>query len=315
MEPTIRQLEYLVALADARHFGRAAESCQVSQPTLSVQIGQLERGMGLELFERTSKGVRLTIAGRTAIERAREVLRSVEEFQRAIRAHAEHFTGPFLLGAIPTIAPYLFPHWVPRLRCRYPDLVPRLREEKTADLVAKLNAGTLDLAILAYEAEIGDVATAPIGWDPFLFLGSPDHPLSSRKRLKEEDIAEETLLYLDDGHCFRDQARSICRGRGREPDFSASSLGTLIEMVAAGAGATLIPAMALASVADRPLAAVPFVKTGPGRTVALAWRKNSPDAARFLEIAELFQQHRPPGLLPVTEVDSPHCGLPRNPLQ
>ena len=309
MEPTIRQLEYLVALADSLHFGRAAEACQVSQPTLSVQVAQLERGFGTELFERTSKGVRLTIAGRTAIDRAREVLRSVEEFQKAIRSHAENFSGPFHLGAIPTIAPYLLPHWVPRLRGQYPELVPRLREEKTADLVAKLNAGNLDLAILAYEAEIGDVATAPIGWDPFYFLGPPDHPLSGRKRLKEEDLADEMLLYLDDGHCFRDQARSICRGPGLEPDFTASSLGTLIEMVAAGAGATLIPAMALPSIADRPLAAVPFVRSGPGRTVTLAWRKSSPDAARFLEIAELFSKNRPAGLLAVTEVDSPHCGV------
>jgi LysR family hydrogen peroxide-inducible transcriptional activator len=291
MIPTLRQLEYLVAIADLRSFHRAAKACHVSQPGLSAQIRQLESILDVQLFERGRRGVLATPAGEAVAARARVVLAEAEALVETARAFRRPLAGRLRLGAIPTIAPYLLPRILPQVRRRHPDLRLELHEARTGELVERLRAGQLDLLLLALEAPLEGLATRALFADPFVAALPASHPLASRKRLRESDLRGEVALLLDDGHCLRDQALAVCRAGGAQEigDFRASSLATLVEMVRGGAGVTLLPSLALsAAVATPDLAIVPFAKPAPSRTIGLAWRPRSGRAAEFEQLAELF---------------------------
>jgi LysR family hydrogen peroxide-inducible transcriptional activator len=245
--PTLRQLEYLVAIADLGSFHRAARACGVSQPGLSAQVHQLETLLELRLLERDRRRVLLTPAGVELVRRARAVLAEAQGLVEVARAFQRPLCGTLRLGVIPTVAPYLLPRALPRVRKRHPELRLQLREAQTGELVAALERGELDVLLLALEAPLGELATRPLFRDRFHVALPAGHRLARRRRLREQDLAGEPVLLLDDGHCLRAQALAVCSEAGAEEqsDFRATSLGTLIEMVCGGAGLTLLPEFAL----------------------------------------------------------------------
>lgn len=282
---SLRQLQYAVAVADARSFSEAAWRCRVSQPSLSAQIAQLEDALGTRLFERDRRKVLLTSPGEQLVARARVVLREVDDLVDLAQRSTDPLASRIRLGVIPTLSPYLIPCIRPALRRAYPSLTLQWIEDKTEVLIAKLGAGEIDGALLALEAEIGDVEHAIVGYDPFVLAAPPSHPLMTRKApARVAELSGESVLLLDDGHCFRDQALAVCSGaNAQELEFRATSLPTLAQMVADGAGVTLLPQLAVATEAKRARLAVrPFAAPVPGRTIALAWRRRSPlgDALR-----------------------------------
>jgi LysR family hydrogen peroxide-inducible transcriptional activator len=293
MKPSIRQLQYAVAVADLKSFRRAAEACHVSQPALSTQIKELEEGLGVRLFERDRRKVIVTAAGEAVIPRAREVLLAVDELVGASHLHSQPLTGVLQLGVIPTIAPYLLPRTLPGVRKRYPNLRLLLVEDQTANLIRRLESGELDLLLLALEADLGNVETLSIFQDDFLLAAPIEHELGTRSRIKESDLAGREILLLEDGHCLRDQVLSVCKIGGAHElgDFRASSLNTLTQMVAHGIGVTLIPSMAVPTeVTPRSrLKVLPFIRPRPHRTIGFAWRKTSPRKEEFHLLAELFK--------------------------
>lgn len=290
-QPTLRQLEYLVAIADHGSFHAAARACHVTQPGLSAQLKELETALGLQVFERDRRKVLTTLAGEEMIRRARLVLAEVGHLVEAAHVHTRPLSGRLRLGVIPTVAPYMLPQVLPRVRERYRDLHFELHEGQTEDLVGELKRGSLDLLLLALEARLVGVETQALFEDPFVVAAPKSHRLASRKRLSEGDLADEVLLLLEDGHCLRDQALSFCRGAGVEErsDFRASSLPTLVQMVAGGSGITLLPTLAL-SVESNPeyLALIPFRKPAPYRTIGLAWRPTSPRVDEYRLLADLM---------------------------
>jgi LysR family hydrogen peroxide-inducible transcriptional activator len=200
IQPTLRQLEYLVAIADHGGFHRAADACHVSQPGLSAQIKQLEELLDVQLLERDRRRVLFTPAGGAITERARQILRAAEELVDTARVHARPLSGVLRLGVIPTVAPYWLPQALPEVRARFPELRVRLLEDSTDRLLEALDRGSLDVLILALEADLGDVETLPLADDPFLVAMSTDHRLARRKHLRESDLTGETVLLLQDGH-------------------------------------------------------------------------------------------------------------------
>lgn len=292
IRPTLRQLEYLVAVADERHFGRAARRCAVTQPALSSQIRELEGLLEVRLFERDRRGVLVTAAGAELVERARRILIEVDELVEAARVAQRPLCGTLRVGVIPTVGPYLLPRVLPALRRAHPELRLLLREDHTDRIVAELEAGRLDLLLLALEADLGGARTLALFQDDFLVVMPAAHPLARRKRLRESDLAGEQVLLLEDGHCLRDQALAVCSAQGASElgDFRATSLGTLTEMVSGGNGITLLPELAVdVETRGRPdLAVRPFRPPAPHRTIGLAWRRTSPREAEFRSLAALF---------------------------
>jgi LysR family hydrogen peroxide-inducible transcriptional activator len=276
---TLRQLQYVVAVADTRSFRQAAAMCGVSQPSLSAQIAQLERALGITVFERTKRKVLPTRAGEEVLARARTVLRDADDLADAGARLADPFAGALRVGIIPTISPYLLPEIAPVLRTRHARLRILWTEDKTPVLASRLHAGDLDAALVALEAELGDVAHETIGRDPFVLAVPLGHPLGVRTGpASARDLSGQSVLLLDDGHCFRDQALAWCsRARAEELDYRATSLPTLTQMVADGAGVTLLPALAIATETRRsPLRIRTFGPPVPGRTIALVWRRGTP---------------------------------------
>jgi LysR family hydrogen peroxide-inducible transcriptional activator len=275
---TLRQLQYIVAIAELGGFGRAAEHCRVAQPTLSAQVALAEESLGVQIFERNRQGVRLSTAGAAIVEQARRVLaaqRGLEELATHLR---DPFHGTFRLGIIPTVGPYLLPDLTPALQEAYPDLTLFWREDRTASLVQQIKEGTLDGGIVALESEIDPLEHARLTWDPFVLAVAPGHRLAaSEKPVTLHALAGANVLLLDDGHCFRDQTLSLCASLGAtEMSFRATSLATLVQMVGAGSSVTVLPSLALA-VENRThrLCVRPFTPAGPGRTLVLAWRRES----------------------------------------
>lgn len=297
MTVSLRQLEYLVALSRTLRFREAAERCHVTQPALSTQIQQLERSLGVPLFERDRRTVALTEAGRRAVVRAERVLTEVEALTEEARAQHKPLTGTLRLGVIPTIAPYVLPTFVPALKRRYPKLRLLLHEGQTAHLLEQLRANELDLLLLALEADLGDVEVMPLYPDPFVVAAPKGHPLASRRAIRSSDLADVEVLLLDDGHCLRNQALDLCNRAGAHEvdDFRASSLNTLARMVAAGTGVTLLPSIALSTEvrARDPMVVRPFAKGGPKRTIGLAWRKTSSRVRDFELVAQLLRDRAP----------------------
>jgi LysR family hydrogen peroxide-inducible transcriptional activator len=276
---SLRQLQYAVAVADTLSFRKAAEMCRVAQPSLSAQLAQLEEALGVRLFERDARRVELTPAGRSLVERARALVLSADTLVDAARTLADPFSGTLRVGVIPTLAPYLLPEIAPLLRERFPKLAFVWTEEKTPVLVERLGESELDCAILALEAEVGNVASFVLGKDPFLFAAAPAHPLAAGTRpLAAKQLDGERVLLLDDGHCFREQALSFCsRAGAEEAGYRATSLSTLVQMAAGGAGVTLLPSIAVALENRRGALTIrPFAPKAPFRTISLVWRKSSP---------------------------------------
>ncbi len=285
---TLRQLQYVVAVADLRSFRRAAEACHVSQPSLSAQVAQLEDALGVVLFARDRRGVLLTPAGEALVERARRLVVDADSMVDAARRAGDPLSATLRIGVIPTIAPYLLPELTPRLRARFPRLTTLWTEDKTPVLAARLASGTLDAAILALEADLGDVDHAVIGVDPFVLAVPAEHPLAADDRpVHEEDLTEERVLLLDEGHCFRTQALTWCqRVDVHELAYRATSLGTLTQMVAGGAGITLLPRMSVTTELQRARLCVrPLAEPVPHRTIVLAWRTRSPLAEALTTLA------------------------------
>jgi LysR family transcriptional regulator, hydrogen peroxide-inducible genes activator len=285
---SLRQLQYAAAVADTGSFRRAAERCHVSQPSLSAQIAELERGLGVVLFERSRRGVLVTTAGRELIERARRILVESDDLVEAAQRFVDPLSGALRIGVIPTIGPYLLPIVVPAIRRKYRSLTLIWIEDKTSVLVDSVTRGELDAALLALEADLGDLEHARIAKDPFVLAAPPDHRLAAkRSRVRPEELSGEPVLLLDDGHCFREQALAYCSGaRAEELGYRATSLPTLAQMVASGAGVTLLPELAVPTEARRSRLAIrPFARPVPSRTIVLAWRRRSPLGQALGELA------------------------------
>lgn len=284
-----RQLQYAVAVAETLSFRRAAEVCGVSQPALSSQLAELESALGVQLFERDRRRVLVTAAGKELIERARRILRETDDLVEAAKRLGDPLKGTLRIGVIPTIAPYLLPEIVPILRKRFPRLLVVWIEDKTAALLERMDAGTLDAAVLALEAELGAALEQEvIAHDPFVVAMPKGHPLAdSTAPIALDDLRDSDVLLLDDGHCFREQALSLCSAAGlRELSFRATSLPTLAQMVAGGAGITLLPRLAIAAENRRGALAIRrFAEPVPSRTLAVVWRKSSPLGPALREVA------------------------------
>jgi LysR family hydrogen peroxide-inducible transcriptional activator len=287
---TLRQLQYLVAISEARSFRRAAEACRVSQPSLSAQVAEAERALGVRLFERDRRRVLVTAAGEALLARARRVLLEADDLLEEARRGADPLAGTIRIGVIPTVGPYLLPRAAPALRTALRTLQILWEEDKTAALVRRVAAGELDGALLAREAELGDLVTAEIATDPFVLAAPPDHRLvRGTGPLRPKDLRGERVLLLDDGHCLRDQALEVCASaRAEELGFRATSLSTLVQMVAGGAGVTLLPRIAVDAEAPRAgLRTRPFADPAPGRTLVLAWRRGAAREPALRKIAEI----------------------------
>lgn len=296
----LRDLRYLVALAELRHFGRAAEACFVSQPTLSTQIKKIEEELGVTLVERAPRKVMLTEAGAEIAQRARVVLNEIEQIRAIARRSLDPEAGSLKLGVFPTLGPYLLPHVVPRLRERFPRMELLLTEEKTELLLQQLHAGRIDAAVLALPLHEDQLHTELLFEEPFVLAVPVDHALAGSTRLSLDDIADERLLLLDEGHCLRDQALDVCHlaGASEKDGFRATSLETLRQMVSAGVGVTLLPLLAVQPPVPRSetLKLLSFTDSRPSRQIALAWRKSSANGEFLHKVAEVLAQ-LPPALL------------------
>jgi LysR family hydrogen peroxide-inducible transcriptional activator len=291
--PTLKQLEYLVVLAETGHFGRAAERCHVTQATLSAGIAALERLLGATLFERGRRANRLTPTGEAVAARAHRVLREAEELAQAARAQARPLAGVLRLGVIPTIAPFLLPRALPVLRARYPDLKLYLREELSGAACEGLAKGALDAVLLALPWPCGDVDSEPLFDDPVWIAFAPDEFPDPPPAIAPESLEPERLLLLEDGHCFRNHALTACGRPELRADqrMTGTSLHTLVQMVDNRLGMTLVPRMALeggilmgTEVEVRPL------EGAPARRIALAWRATSPRAEEFRLLADALKR-------------------------
>ena len=311
----LRDLRYLVALAEHRHFGRAAAASFVSQPTLSTQIKKLEDELGVALVERTPRHVLLTEVGREIAQRARDVLNEIEQIRAIARRTLDPESGTLRLGIFPTLGPYLLPHVVPVIRARFPRMELLLVEEKTEAVLRLLREGRLDAGVLALPIHDDQLHAEFLFEEPFLLAVPGQHELSRRKTLTLDDLADQSLLLLDDGHCLRDQALEVCHrsGANEKSGFRATSLETLRQMVAANVGITLLPTLAV----QPPVAhsdnvhLVPFRGHAPSRRIAMIWRKSSAMAGFLRKLAETLRA-LPSGLLdPRRAAAEPSAPAPR----
>lgn len=298
----LRALQYFVKLADLRHFSNAADACFVSQPTLSTQIRKLEDELGVQLVERAPKNIMLTPVGAEVAERARLVLRDIEQIRAAARSVGDPANGKLRLGLFPTLAPYLLPHVVPFIRKSYPELSLHLAEEKTEDILRMLHQGELDAALLALPINEEGLEMEVLFKEPFVLAIPNDHPLRDKKEISLTDLNGNELLLLDEGHCLREHALDVCAlaGANERVDFHATSMETLRQMVAANVGITLMPMLSVKPPIARTdnLHFLPFAEPAPSRTIALVWRSSSALSAFLRELACCFQ-NLPRGLLKI----------------
>jgi len=273
----IRDLKYLVAVAKHKHFGNAANECFVSQPALSMQLKKLEEELGVQIFERTNKNVMITQVGRKLIDKAKEVLQGADEMHDIAKNSHDPFAGEIKIGAFPTLAPYFLPQIVPQITKEFPKLKLLLLEEKTGTLIEKLKNGEIDAAFLATPLPVDDDSFEinELFQELFYLAVSQNHPFSKLKTVSEDDIKDEKLLLLQEGHCLRSQALDICSlmGASESQDFRATSLETLRQMVSANVGITLIPE--LAKKENDGIAYIPFKDAKPSRAIAMVSRKSS----------------------------------------
>jgi len=289
----LRDLQYLVALAETRHFGRAAERCHVSQPTLSAQVRKLEEFLGVKLVERHPRRLALTAAGEAVVERARRMLQDADDIRSLARASQDPLSGQLKVGLIPTLGPYLLPRIAPKLARALPKLQLMLHEYQTAPLVDRVVKGELDLAILALPADTKGLQTRSLFGEAFLIAMPEKHRLATRRRLKATDLEGEKVLLLEEGHCLRNQALEVCAHAGiEEQDFRATSLETLRQMVAAGLGMTLLPRLAAEGpfASARGLVVRPFAPPQPTRLIGAAWRRSTSRAEAIAAVCDVIER-------------------------
>jgi LysR family transcriptional regulator, hydrogen peroxide-inducible genes activator len=298
---TLRELRYLVALADRSHFGRAAEDCHVSQPTLSTQIRKLEAYLGGTLIERNTKSISLTPLGQEVVKQARQIVSRVDALLVSARASREPLAGPLTLGVIPTLAPYFLPWFIPQVKRRYPRLQLVVHEDQTQHLLECLRSHRVDAALLALPLDGEDLEELPLFDEPFWFACPPQHPLARCRSITEADLRDEPLLLLADGHCLRGQALAACERQAADEggldDFRAASLETICQLVAAGFGCTLLPAMAtrLPPGVAPPFAILPMRAAKASRRIGLVWRRGYPKAEELSLLGALVRDQPPEG--------------------
>ena len=288
----LRDLRYFIALAETRHFGRAAEACFVSQPTLSTQLKKLEEELGVALFERAPRNILLTPAGEQILRHAKLALSHVGTMQEIAKHTKDPESASIRLGIFPTLAPYLLPHVVPKLRKRFPNLELLLIEEKTEILIHQLRDGLIDAAILAEPLTEEQFESMHLFTEPFVLALPEKHPLSNQLTLGMGELEQQHLLLLEDGHCLRDQALAVCAlsGASEKEGFRATSLETLRQMVAAGVGITLLPMLAVKPPVPKSpyIRLLPFRNPAPTRRIALFWRKSSVRGAFLRDLGQQF---------------------------
>jgi len=293
----LRDLDYICAVADLKHFGRASKACNVSQPTLSGQIKKLEGTLGVKLFERGHKGIRVTPIGEEVIEIARQARSSVGRIHDVAAASQDPLAGALSLGLIPTIAPYLIPLFVSEISQDLPKLSMAYREDITDRLTEDLLSGDLDAAILATPPEDNNLASLPLYSEPFWMIYPEEHPLSKIKNATMDDVSLADLLLLTEGHCFRDHALSICSPyhAARQQNLRATSLETLINLVASGQGMTLVPSLAMRTgwFYDMGLESQKVVDENAHREVHITYRKQFPRIAALEAIAKTIKAGLP----------------------
>lgn len=287
---TLKQLRYFHALAREGHFGRAAEACAVTQPALSMQIQELETSLGIDLVERTRAGIKLTAKGEQIAARAQRILNDVRDLVDDAKQSAGVLSGVLRLGIIPSLAPYILPPLLPVLKQQHPNLELHVRETQTETLVHELVEGKLDCLLLALPLKHMDIETLALFEDRFLLALPKSQQVSGAVRATPDLVEGEHLLLLEEGHCLRDQALSYCSLKQVDSvnTFGASSLSTIVEMVAGGLGITLLPEICLAiEERGRSLKLMRFVEPEPARTIGLAWRHSTPRSADFKALGEL----------------------------
>ena len=291
----LKDLRYLVAVADTRHFGHAAERCFVSQPTLSAQLKKLERYLGVQLIERQPGNVTLTVAGEEIVSRARRIVEASEELVTLARAHRDPLAGTLRIALLPTISSYLLPRVSLPIRKALPRLELRLYEYQTAPMIEKLQLGEIDLGILALPVELEGLDSRELFAEPFTVAMPDGHRLAKRDTIRVDDLKGETLLLLEDGHCLRDQALEVCSriGSSEKQDFRATSLETLRQMVATGAGITLLPELASRGAYGHAKGVTirPFARPAPTRHIGAIWRKSSARVAAIGAVCDSIAAH------------------------
>ncbi|MGI6302015.1 MAG: LysR substrate-binding domain-containing protein [Verrucomicrobiota bacterium] len=298
MSMTLRQLEYLEALAETLHFGKAARRCGVSQPALSVQIHQLEEHLGMRLLERRPRQVLLTNHGREVLGRAKNILRELKDIEALAHQARRPLHGSIRMGVIPTIAPYLLPKILPELQRRFSELKLYLREDQTHRILRQLEQGELDVLLLALPIEAPGILARELFKERFLVALPTDHTLAPKKEISVKDLIRFPLLLLEDGHCLRDQALEVCSKDQALADhiIKATSLNTLVEMVASGLGITLIPELAVPAQPSElnRIAIRPFTHPQPWRSVGLLWREQSGNQQELRMLGDFLQAHTQP---------------------
>jgi LysR family hydrogen peroxide-inducible transcriptional activator len=297
---TLRELRYLVALADRAHFGRAAEDCHVSQPTLSTQIRKLEEYLGATLIERNTKSISMTPVGQEVVEQARRIVTQVDALLAGTRAPRGPLSGPLNLGVIPTLAPYFLPWFLPRAKEHYPQLQLQLQENLTGELLERLRGYRIDAALLALPLDGEEFEQLPLFDEPFWFACSRQHPLAQSRTVSEAELRDEALLLLADGHCLRGQALDACGRQAASEgldDFSAVSLETICGLVGAGFGSTLLPALAAraSQAGEASFAMLPMRGAKASRRIGLAWRRGYPKSEELGLLGALVRENPPEG--------------------
>ena len=299
----LRDLRYLVALADLKHFGHAAEACFVSQPTLSTQIKKFEDELGTPLIERNPRNVMLTDVGVAVVARARAILHEADQIKNIARRAKDPESGTVKIGIFPTLGPYLLPHVVPNIVKKFPKLELMLFEEKTESVLKKLHDGDLDAGIIALPIHDETLHAEFLFEESFVLAVPKGSALAKLKKIKLSDLANERLLLLDDGHCLRDQALEVCQmaGVGERAGFRATSLETLRHMVSANVGMTLLPALTVQPpVPPTPnVVLIPFAAPAPSRRIAIVWRRTSALTVFLQQLVPLFKT------LPKGALDAP----------
>ena len=293
--PTIKQLRYLCAVVEHGHFGKAARACHVSQSTLSAGILELEELLDVSLLERNNRNLVLTSLGEEVVVRARELLLEVEDLVSLCQASAEPFSGSLRIGVIPTIAPFMLPALLKSLREAHPHFRPFIREDQSQALIDALHRGELDILLLALPFPAEAVDTLDLFQDPFLLAMPRDHALAGRKAIGTDALRGQNLLLLEDGHCLRDHALDACHLRDSDisEPYQATSLTTIVQMVASGIGLTLLPAMSVqaGAVPLNEVAVTAFDNPEVGRRIGLMWRKKTPRQTEFRLLGDFIVTH------------------------
>lgn len=284
----IRDLKYLVSIAKHKHFGKAAHECFISQPALSMQLKKLEEELEVKIFERTNKHVMVTSVGQKLVDKAKDILHETDQMIEIAKNFHDPFSGEIRIGAFPTLAPYFLPNIVPQITQKFPQLKLLLLEEKTELLIDQLRNGEIDAAFLATPLPMNkaNFEVKKLFCEPFFLAVSNTHPFAKLNTISENDLKNEKLLLLQEGHCLRSQALNICSmmGASESEDFRATSLETLRQMVAANVGITLIPELAKKN--NDGITYISFKDPTPSRTIAIAWRKTSARQMLLKEIVE-----------------------------